>query len=121
MPHSIRLREPWQLLDQPTWAEMSGVWVGRFSRRFNKPTGLTATQSVMLFIELQPDVRLLLLQLNGQELATASSASTESNSIQLEIRASLLGLNELQLTLAWKRTTENPPRFPDCASVALLM
>lgn len=84
MPHSIRLRGFWETT--------AGVGQQlRHTRRFGKPTNLTASESVWLISETAS--ALIRVSLNGEPLV-----ETADGRFAVEVTARLLPRNELVIT-----------------------
>jgi hypothetical protein len=85
MVHRIRLRGPWQ------WQRNQDQV--RLVRAFHQPDGVDSLESIRLHLVLQPQIRLLALQLNGQALSAQLALSPEGASIDPRLSA----YNQLQL------------------------
>ncbi|WP_231602903.1 hypothetical protein [Neorhodopirellula pilleata] len=89
MVHRIRLRHPWT-------REACTVDDHRvaFTRRFNRPTGLTTTDR--LDVEMLGHVgQIVLIELNEQSLQSDTSAEP----IRIDVRAAIRDHNELRIVL----------------------
>ena len=124
--HTIRLREPWQA----TWAEAqvhaseghSAARLACYRRKFNRPTGLDASQSVSLQLQCHTPVAKLTACLNRCELCFESpSAETFEVGVgptlalhnQLEVRFPIVRLDEKALT--------EPPKLHSFMDIQLII
>lgn len=85
MVHRIRLRGPWN------WRRNRDHV--RLFRAFHRPDGMEYLDSIRLHVVLQPRIRLLDLQLNGQALSCQLALGPEGDSIAPRLSA----YNQLQL------------------------
>jgi hypothetical protein len=95
VPHTIRLRGPWQ----------HDVSRGRFTRSFHRPTGLTDSSRVSLVIN--PAIDLAAIWLNGQPLGQIEPKTRA----ELEITALLQPRNEIIVCLVAGTPTEGEIPF----------
>ncbi|SMP50038.1 hypothetical protein SAMN06265222_10331 [Neorhodopirellula lusitana] len=113
MPHRIRLRHPWtQQPHSESGADSDAKKQITFTRRFNRPTGLTANDSVELEVNAQQgtvdSIRLnatTLTSLDSTKQVPAKTADnlnpseTVNQSIRVELSKHLEDHNELEVTL----------------------
>ena len=95
MPHTIRLRDPWEI------ERLAGGGL-RYARRFHQPTGLDAGSRVTLVVALPSGVSVVL---NGSPLApaapaTSSGSGSEARESRYAVAARLRVQNVLLLEVA---------------------
>lgn len=112
MVHRIRLRGPWD------WQRNQDQV--RLFRAFHQTDGMDCLESIRLHLVLQPQIRLLALQLNGQALSSQLAVGPEGVSIDPWLSAynqlQLDVVEEAEMAQAWispldgrfPKTFENP-------------
>jgi hypothetical protein len=99
MPHVIRLRGPWECVPQG----MGSPGAIRFTRRFNRPTGLDADSRVWLAID--DALGHAVVSLNGQSLGEVQPATAETRAAavcrpaRFDITAAMLPRNVLAIAV----------------------
>ena len=120
--HTIRLREPWRQTHCQI-GQSPGYFEATFTRKFNRPTGLSDGQQVWLAVKsaaATDPIQVQRISLNGLLLATVPTVgSIDANPLQLELQQHLQNANQLVLELLIRSASPQIPQLTEMLDVQL--